>query len=260
MAQAPEQDMAKPAAAAPTLRMRGIDRLIDICEALHERRKPLSVRELITATGAPRSSVYDLVTRLTDAGWLTTDADGRVFFGRAMHFYGLDYADHNDLIKRARPVMRRLSAKYDETTQLCALDRDKYTVLLNEHGARPFVVSSEIGIKVPIPWTASGRVLLGGLTRDELLELVPKEDFVLPDGTRIDLDAFLAEIAKARAKGYAVTEGLVDSFACCMAAPVTDTTRRATATLCFTIARDASRARRTELLHALLDAARSLSR
>src|SRR5699024_12807858 len=97
----------------------------------------MAVRELVQATGAPRSSVYDLISHLSKAGWLESDAQGRVFFGRAIHFYGLDYADHNRLIQRARPVIRRLSAKLNDTSQLLRLDGDKSTLMLNEPGARP---------------------------------------------------------------------------------------------------------------------------
>lgn len=243
----------------PGQRARGIDRLIEICQVLHEHRGPMSARELVEATGSPRSSVYDLVAHLDKAGWLESDAQGRVYFGRAMHYYGMDYADHNSLIKRARPVIRRLSAQFNETSQLCALDGDKYTVLLNEHGARPFSIRSEIGVKVPIPWTASGRVLLRELSREDLLARMPEADFTLPDGTRIDIDDFRGDIDKARFKGYAMTEGLVDSFACCMAVPVTDDQGRAIATVCFTVGRDTPEPRRQTLLQALIEAGHTLS-
>ncbi|OLO09369.1 IclR family transcriptional regulator [Salinicola sp. MH3R3-1] len=244
-------------AAAP--RARGVDRVNALCEQLHLHRQPMTPKALMEATGAPRSSVYELINLLSEAGWLETESDGRVFFGRAMHYFGLDYADHNDLLKRARPVMRELSARYDETTQLCMLDGDKYTVMLNENGARPFRISSEVGVKVPIPWTASGRVLLGGMSREAMLGLVPDEDFMLPDGERIDIDGFIAEIELTQQRGYALTEGLVDSFACCMAVPIHEGTDRARATLCFTIGRDADESRRETLIGALREASFMLS-
>lgn len=244
---------------SPTRRARGIDRLIALCQQLHLNRRPMSARELMAATGAPRSSVYDLIGLLTEAGWLEDDGDGRFFFGRALHYYGLDYADHNGLIKRARPIMRQLSSKFGETTQLCMLDGDKYTVMLNEHGARPFTISSEVGIKVPIPWTASGRVLLGGMSREAILALIPKEDFVLPSGQRIDIDDFFAEIQQARHDGFALTDGLVDSYAACMAAPIHEAGDQARATLCFTISRDTSAKYRQTLIAAMTEAARTLS-
>ncbi|WP_342596018.1 IclR family transcriptional regulator [Salinicola lusitanus] len=243
-----------------TPRARGVDRVISLCEQLHLHRQPMTPKELMAATGAPRSSVYELVNLLSEAGWLETESDGRIFFGRAMHYFGLDYADHNDLLRRARPVMRQLSARFDETTQLCMLDGDKYTVMLNENGARPFRISSEVGVKVPIPWTASGRVLLGGMSREAMLELIPEEDFTLPSGERIDVDGFIADIESTRRRGYALTEGLVDSFACCMAVPIHEGAGPALATLCFTVGRDADQARRETLLTALREASCSLSR
>ncbi|MBZ9558467.1 MULTISPECIES: IclR family transcriptional regulator [unclassified Modicisalibacter] len=251
--------MTQPPGKPPASRARGIDRLITLCEQLHLHRQPMTPRELIKATGAPRSSVYELVNLLCEAGWLEVDDDGRIFFGRAMHYFGLDYADHNDLIRRARPVMRQLSARFDETTQLCMLDGDKYTVMLNENGARPFRISSEVGVKVPIPWTASGRVLLGGMGREAVLSLVPEADFVLPSGERIDVDGFITEVERARERGFALTEGLVDSFACCMAVPIHDADGPPRATLCFTVGRNADATRRETLIAALREAAQGLS-
>lgn len=239
-------------------RARGIDRLFKLYRELHAHGGPMSVRELVDVMEAPRSSVYDLVNRLTQSGWLESDTDGRLFFGRTLHFYGLAYAEHNSLLKRARPVMRRLSATFNETTQLCTVDGNKYTVMLNEHGSRPFKISSEVGVKVPIPWTASGRILLRHLSRDQIRELIPDEDFALPHGGRIDVETFFADI-DGRHKGYAMTEGLVDSFACCMAAPLVDVDGRASATLCFTVARDTTSDLRERLIEALVEASRSLS-
>jgi len=115
------------------------------------------MRELIESTGAPRSSVYELVTILTEAGWLETRPDGSVFFGREMHYYGADYAVHNDLISRAHQTILSLVKVHDETAQLCMLEGNKYTVVLSENSARPFNISSDIGVRVPIPWTATGR-------------------------------------------------------------------------------------------------------
>ena len=116
---------------------------------------------------------------MTEAGWLEAGADGSVFFGREMHYYGSDYAVHNDLISRAHLVILGLVRSHDETAQLCMLEGNKYTVVLSENSSRPFNISSDIGVKVPIPWTASGRLLLGHLSADEILALIPEEDFVL---------------------------------------------------------------------------------
>ena len=245
-------------AASSAKRARGVDRVIDLCTQLHRHKAPMTPRELVEATGAPRSSVYELVSILSEAGWLEVDRDGRIFFGRAMHLFGLDYARHNDLISRARGVLRQLAAEFNETSQFCMLEGNKYTVVLDDNGTRPFRISADTGVRIPIPWTASGRVLLGDMTLEAIDDFIPPEDFILPDGREIVREDFFTEIERAREQGYAITEGLADSFACCLAVPVLDQGGHAHATLCFTIGRDASDTRRNELLTALKTAARTL--
>jgi DNA-binding IclR family transcriptional regulator len=220
----------------------------------------MTMRELIDATGAPRSSIYELVTILTDAGWLEAAADGSVFFGRVMHYYGADYALHNDLIRRAHQTILELVRKYDETTQLCILEGNKYTVVLSEtSGNRPFNVSSEIGVKVPIPWTATGRLLLGHLDAGEIRALIPAEDFVLENGHRIEFDDFLRDVKNSAGQGYCCTEGLSHAFRYCMAAPILGRTGQSIAALCFMTSRDVDPNKRSAMLDDLIESSKALS-
>jgi len=240
-------------------RARGVDRVIDIFRKLHQAQRPMTMRELIEATGSPRSSIYELVAILTEVGWLETSADGNVFFGREMHYYGSDYATHNDLISRAHQSILALVRKYDETTQLCMLEGNKYSVVLSENSARPFNISSDIGVRVPIPWTATGRLLLGHMSADAIRSLIPADDFVLDNGVRIDFDEFMRDVQNAKALGYCCTEGLSNAFRLCMAAPVRDRAGIPIAALCFMTGRDTDPDRRQSMLEDLLQSAQALS-
>jgi DNA-binding IclR family transcriptional regulator len=240
-------------------RARGIDRVVALLKQLHVARRPLTMRELIESTGAPRSSVYELVTILNDAGWLETRPDGSVFFGREMHYYGSDYAVHNDLISRAHQAILTLVKHHDETAQLCMLEGNKYTVVLSENSARPFNISSDIGVKVPIPWTASGRLLLAHLRADEIRALIPDQDFVLDNGKRVDFAAFVRDVERAAEQGYCCTEGLSQTFRFCMAAPIRDRGGFAVAALCFMTGRDTDAKKRAAMLDGLIASAKALS-
>jgi len=240
-------------------RARGVDRVVELFRQLHIARRPMTMRELIDTTDAPRSSVYELVGILAQADWLEVLPDGSVFFGREMHYYGADYAMQNDLLRRAHQMMMELVSRLGETVQLCILEGNKYTVVLSESSARPFKITSDIGVKVPIPWTASGRLLLGHLTPPEILALIPPEDFALADGSKIDQAQFLKDVYRAGQQGYFMTEGLSDSFSCCMAAPIRSRDGHAIAAFCFMISRDTDGTRREMLLHELLGSAQKLS-
>ncbi|MFL9963659.1 IclR family transcriptional regulator [Paraburkholderia sediminicola] len=240
-------------------RARGVDRVIGILKQLHIARRPMAMRELIEATGAPRSSIYELVTMLTEAGWLETTADGSVFFGREMHYYGSDYAVHNDLISRAHQAILALVRTHDETAQLCMLEGNKYTVVLSENSSRPFNISSDIGVKVPIPWTASGRLLLAHMRAEEIRSLIPDEDFILDNGRHIDFRDFLSDVERAAEQGYCCTEGLSHTFRLCMAAPIRDRAGLPVAALCFMTSRDTNPDKRAMMLEDLIRSSKALS-
>jgi len=93
----------------------------------------------------------------------------------------------------------------------------------------------------------------------EILDFIPKEDFQLPDGRVVDAKSFVADIARARAEGSCMTNGLSDRFTCCLAAPIRDRRGIAVATLCFIVPIDSSPERKRELLDRLVESARELS-
>lgn len=243
-----------------TGRARGIDRVIALLEHLHGLRAPARIGDIARATGTPRSTVYELVNTLVEARWLELrDGDGTVYFGPAMHWYGSDYLDSVDLIRKARPEVTHLAETVGETAQFCTLEGDKYLVVLNEPGRRMFRISSEIGIKVPIPWTASGRLLVDHMTPDEIRSFIPAADFTLPDGRRIGEEAFLTDIARARAEGYVRTTALVDRFTTCLAAPVRDAAGRCIATICFVVPADTPEEEQARMIQTLKESGAKLS-
>ncbi len=155
--------------------------------------------------------------------------------------------------------MDRLAAETGATAQLCALRGRKYVVLDCRDGTGPFRITSDIGVEVPIPWTASGRLLVGHMSDDDIRTFIPPEDFTLPDGRTLPVAGFLAEVAKARQQDYCETTGLADRFTWCMAAPIRRRPDQVTLTLCLVLSVDTPKAKRESLLALLRERARSLS-
>jgi len=241
-------------------RARGIDRAFDILDHLRAVRAPQRPAEIAQALGAPRSTIYDLVGTLIDHEMLEeTDESGTVFLGRRLYFLGLAYGDHYDLTHKAEAVMQTITTRTAETTQFCMLDGDKYTVALQVEGNRPFRISGNIGDRTPIPWTASGRLLLGALTDDQIIDLIPPEDFTLPSGEAIDIPGFLAEIRQARNAGFFSADSIVDSFTHCIAAPVCDSDGRCVATICIVAPKEDAQEHLEAYKSVLIEAGRSLS-
>ncbi|WP_207553518.1 IclR family transcriptional regulator [Teichococcus deserti] len=249
-----------PEAAEGAQRQRGVDRVIDLLEALLRARAPLRIGELARRIDAPRSTTYSLVKLLLAADVLEASEDGNaVYFGRAIGLYGHAYTERNPIHRLARPVLERLAREDGCTAQLCALHGDKYVVLDSVSAGGIFRITAEIGVPVPIPWTASGRLLLAGRSDAEIRALIPAADYDLPDGRRIDPAGFLENIRQARRDGFCVTTSLSDRFTSCLAAPLQDAQGRVVATLCFVTAADQPAALKAGLVAALVAAAATLS-
>ena len=244
----------------PAERHNGIDRVIDLLEALLHLRAPCKLGDLAKQMGAPRSTVYAIANRLIEADVLESVGDGgQIYFGKAVHLYGRAYAEANPLHRRCREALDRLASEHNATAQLCALRGDKYVVVDTRDGSGLFRITTDVGIEVPLPWTASGRLLLDHMSPDSIRTFVPSEDFRLPDGRTLDVNDFVKDVARARREGKCVTTALSDRFTSCLAAPIRDRKGVAVATLCFVIPADSPKARRTALLDHLVTTAKDLS-
>jgi len=244
----------------PAERQNGIDRTIDLLEALLHLRAPSKLSDLAKQMGAPRSTVYAIANRLIEADLLESVGDGgQVYFGKAVHLYGRAYAEANPLHRRCREALDRLATQHSATAQLCALRGRKYVVVDTRDGSGLFRITTDVGIEVPLPWTASGRLLLDHMSPTDIRAFVPKDDFRLPDGRVLDVDDFIKDVARARRDGKCVTTALSDRFTSCLAAPIRDKKGVAVATLCFVVPADSVKERRSALLDDLVATATELS-
>ena len=243
-----------------TGRARGIDRAIDLLECLRAAGQPLRIGEIARRLHAPRSTVYELVNRFLETAILETyDEDGRVFFGRTLYFYAAGYLGANRLSRLAREEVLAIAEQTGETAQFCMLHGNKYTVVHMQTGTKIFRISTDVGVTVPIPWTASGRLLLDHMTREEVEHFVPPEDFTLPSGEEIDRTVFYDELCRARSDGYCITTGLVDDFTHCIAVPVRRADGVAVACLCVVIVGQRDEPETMRLLDVLRRSAARLS-
>jgi DNA-binding IclR family transcriptional regulator len=241
-------------------REKGLNRVLEILEFLHTTQRAIGIGDLAKGVNAPRSTTYTLVRSLVDAGLLELESDGnRVYFGKKLYLYGMDYVRGNDLLRRGRQEVDNLSRETGETSELCMLQSGRYTIVHASPGTRPFRISSATGLQIPLPWTASGRLLLAGLESAEIEGMVSDDDLVLPDGRKLRLDDFVADIAKARITGYCVTSGLVDAYTKCLAVPVFSAPGKVEATMCLVVPIDTSEERTGELIGLLRDRAARLS-
>jgi DNA-binding IclR family transcriptional regulator len=242
-------------------RARGIDRVVHILDHLFREGRPMRINEIAKGIGAPRSSVYEIADKLVKEKILQVfDEEGRVFFGRKLYYFGLAYTEKFDLTREAGKHLKALTEKTGETSQLCMTEGAQYSVVMMNHGIRHFNISSDIGEVIPLPWTASARLMLSGLSKNEIVAQIPEEDFILPDGERLPIETLAQEIRDAAPHGFFSCDTPADSYTHCFAASVFDEKQECIATLCLVVPRAEARVRHEELKTALVEEARALSK
>jgi DNA-binding IclR family transcriptional regulator len=241
-------------------RERGVDRVLKLFSHLQENGAPVRLAELPLALGAPKSTIYDLVSILAEAGLLELRGkDSQVYFGKLMHLYGASYLRANDVMARGREMVDALAKETGETSELCIRLRGKQVIVHACPGSRPLRISSEIGSQIPIPWTASGRLMLSHMSLAEIKSILGEEDRTMPNGAPIDIEAFAAECHASKNRPLAMTVGMINSFTQCLAAPITNHDGLIEATICFVLPIDISDEKRGELESRLIEASRSIS-
>ncbi|MDN3714136.1 IclR family transcriptional regulator [Paracoccus cavernae] len=204
-------------------RTSGIDRTLQMLDILADKQVPMTVYELAKSAGAPASTIYRLVDELVERDMLSRREGNVVWLGPRLMRYGMVYRGHVDAIALAEQVMGKLARQTGETVQICTNDDDMMLVVAMAGGEGHFRISSEVGTRVPLNWTASGRLLLGHLSEPEriarfarlaqpsrtgLAETDPK---VLSDQAAADFAARLA--VQLNASEFSVA---------CIAAPIRD--------------------------------------
>lgn len=242
---------------------RSVKRALSIFELLLQRGEPLPIGEILTTLMIPKSSAYDLVRTLADAGYVEPMGKaGRLFLGRRLFELGMAYRAQIDLLKEGSQVVEDLRNATGETVQLSALENGMMVVLLKEEGSRPIRIISRVGSRVPVNWAAAGRLLVSDLDDGSLRELLCTRLKESPTGKApTDLDKFVQQVRRMRRQGYATEINETNEHAGCVAAPVIDVSGRCVAAISIVAPEQRlGKANRDKLVAAVQAAAAQLSK
>ncbi len=218
--------------AKPRSRVSGIDRTLQILDFLSERGESASAYDIAKSVGAPVSTIYALVDELVDRQVLMRADGNGIWLGPRLFRYGLAFESGADVLIEAKREMERLSRQVGETVQICVRDEGMMVVAAMADGAGHFRISSDVGTRVPLNWTASGRLLVGHLPDGERERVFAQVGRRSPTGKAETDPARLARQAGADFRNrLAVQLGASDFAVACIAAPIRNTDGQCVATI-----------------------------
>ena len=213
-------------------RVSGIDRALQVLDHLREIGTPAGGYAIAKAIGAPLSTTYLIIDELLERELLIRRGDGLVWLGPRLHHLGLAYARSLDFLSEASHEMHELCRAVGETVQICGRDGYHMVVLAMADGPGHFRVMSEVGTRVPLNWTASGRLLVGHLPDAERLAIFKHDAKASPTARAETNPKALAKLSrKAFEERLSIQISETDFLVSCVASPICDQSGACVATV-----------------------------
>lgn len=204
---------------------------LSVLRAFTEDSPSLSVTELAQKIGVTKTTIVRILTTLQVLGYVRLEPTTRRYH-LSWRVLDLGYSalENSGLVQRARPFLEDLSVATGETVNLSVLDGTDIVYVDRVATKQILSISLHIGSRLPAYCTSMGKAILGHLPGAEARAVISAS--VLAPRARNTItteESLLADLALARAVGYALNdEELVDGLRS-VAAPVRDRTGRAIA-------------------------------
>lgn len=195
--------------------MRTVQRAIDVLGLFSDQRPALSLKEIVSGSGLPKTTVLRLLQTLRVNGLLWLDEHGRYIAGPAFLRWARMAEEGWRLPAPVRRTLRELAAEQRETVHLY-VRRDLHRICVaQEEGPQALRHVVRVGDELPL-WAGGPSKVLLTSADDVLLDRIARHS---PHGVA-HVDTLRRWVAEARRHGYAVSHGEHEEGLSAVAVPV----------------------------------------
>lgn len=199
-----------------------VGRALDVLTYLAAHTRAVPAAAIARDLEIPRSSLYHLLTVLTQRGFVTYLPEARGYtLGAAAYHLTSAWSQHEELERLARPVMRGIASRCHITAHLGILRGPNTLYLLKESPAATSAASAEtepelvtaVGVLLPAHLTANGRAILAHLGESNVRAIYSRPgDFVSRTGRGPrGIEELLGALAVDRQRGWSEENELVNA-------------------------------------------------
>jgi len=190
-------------------------------EAMSERGKAISLKDLVAATGVPKPTAHRILQTLAELGYVGHDAERHDYQLTPRLLRLTRGASFSDLVDRALPAMQALHERFNETVNLGVLHGQYVHYVHAIETTRNLRWQVKPGERDPYYSTALGRAIVARLPEKDAAALIAATRIEprTPHTVR-DRAGLAAAVAQARAKGLAVDDQENDLGVVCLGVPL----------------------------------------
>ncbi|MFC9918146.1 IclR family transcriptional regulator [Agromyces binzhouensis] len=218
--------------------VRSVSHAVELMRILARSNSTVTLSVLSRKIGLSKPAVYKLMNSLLAEGLVQRDPTGGYRLGWTAYELAGQIPEARDLARAARFEMMDLAGTVPGAALLSVADNDGVLYVDREQEDPGFITLATIGHRSPLHATASGKVLLAGLSDREIARLLSGP---LPPSTTTTLTeprALATELTKVRVEGFAACWGEHEPTLSSLAVPVRDESGSVRAALAVAISSD----------------------
>lgn len=202
-------------------RLSSVATSIRLLKAFSEEQVEIGISELARKLGVAKSTVHRLAVTLVADGMLEQNPEtGKYRLGLSLFRLGSLVRQRMNLSTEARPLLRELREKVNETVHLAVLDGSEIMYVYNLESTQAIRMRSDVGVRKPAYCTAEGQAILAYQAPD-LVEQVVRDGLAARTPQTVTDPQSLKKILEGvRSRGCAIEDEESEIGMRCIAAPV----------------------------------------
>ena len=204
---------------------------LQLLEALALSDEPRGITSLAAQLGLTKSNVHRLLGTLQAHGYVEQiEAKGSYRLTTKLWELGSNVVGRLDVVEVARDAMKALATQTGETVHLSILDRLEVIYLDKIESEQPVRSYTRVGARAPAWCVATGKAILA-FQPDETIKSVARGLKPFTPFSIRSVEELQTELARVRARGYAINQCEWREDVCGVGAPIRDSTGRVVAAI-----------------------------
>jgi IclR family acetate operon transcriptional repressor len=219
------------------VKVQSIDRAVMILRCFDTRQPEIGISDLARRTGLSTSTVHRLLASMTDNGLIRQSSDRRYSLGPLIIQLGRNGGIPTTLRDVALPVAREMRDQVDETVGIHQLLANGQRAVIDQVESRQELrrTYTELGVPLPLPHGAPGKVMLAHLPADRQEWWLAQPIDAATPTTIADPEALRAQLTEIRKRGWSYSDAERTPGIRAVAAPVFDHTGAVVGALGFSV-------------------------
>ena len=201
--------------------VQSVDRAIRILEVL-AREGECGVTQIAAELGVHKSTAFRLVSALEGGDLVERNAESGKKYRLGVGILRLAGATtaRLDVVQEARALARDLAQELEETVNIAVLHEDAALYLDQLAGHSVLPSHNWVGQRIPLHATSNGKVLLSGLSPDQVRKVVGRRLRAYTPATVTNVRTLLEQVQQVREHGHAVVVDELEIGLTAVAAPL----------------------------------------